>query len=277
MTLESHVNEVLRKIGRNILLFQEFEYLLKHIVAKGSFSGFMSEIGSNIEKRTILIQKQTMGQLVGQYLETTDPEYQDSSNVPEELKEPFFSFKFQTECDDIYFKTKKDALAKMVSDRNQLVHHLLQIFNPKSLDSCLQVEQLLDKQRENILCEINELRQKVRVLQEGKKMIAEFILSDEGEKFFKPNPLMQSPLLILLRDIAANTTRADGWASITTAGQLVKQQAPEELALLKEKYGYKSLKALLIATEIFDLYEEPTKNGFRTLYRLKAGYELSNA
>lgn len=107
MTLESHVNEVLRKIGRNILLFQEFEYLLKHIVAKGSFSGFMSEIGSNIEKRTILIQKQTMGQLVGQYLETTDPEYQDSSNVPEELKEPFFLLSFKLNVTIFILKPKK--------------------------------------------------------------------------------------------------------------------------------------------------------------------------
>lgn len=277
MTLESHVNEVLRKIGRNILLFQEFELLLKHIVARGSFSGFMSEIGSNIEKRTVHVQKQTMGKLVGEYLEKTDPEYQESSSEPEELREPFISFNFQIERDSNYFKTKKDALAKMVSDRNQLVHHLLPTFNQKSLDSCLQIEQLLDNQKEKILREINELRQRIISWKDLAEKFAEFMLSDDGKKSFRLNLLMQNPLLILLLDIAANTKRADAWASITTAEQLVKKNAPEELALLKEKYGCKSLKALLIATEIFELYEEPTKNGFRALYRLKAGYELTNA
>ena len=62
------------------------------------------------------------------------------------------------------------------------------------------------------------------------------------------------------------------------AGQLVKQHAPEELALLKEKHEYKSLKSLILATEIFDIYEEETeKGGTRVLYRLKAGWELSQA
>lgn len=277
MALEDSVNEVLRKIGRNMMLFQQFEHLLKFIVANGSFSGFVSEVSSNIEQRAASVQKQTMGQLVGQYLKTTNPEYQELSDEPEELKEGFISFKFHTECDSIYYETKKDALAQIVSDRNDLVHHILPRFDTNSLESCMQIEKQLDEQREKILREINELKQKVNSLQEVKKKVAEFLTSDEGNKQFELSWLRQSRLVLLLGDIAVQTARADGWASINIAGQLVKQHAPEEVAVLKERYGHKSLKALLIETEIFDIFEEPTEKGFRVLYRLKSGWKLSNA
>ena len=48
--------------------------------------------------------------------------------------------------------------------------------------------------------------------------------------------------------------------------------AEKEIALLKERYGHKSLKKLMLATEIFDIHEEATrKGGVRVLYRLKLG------
>jgi len=277
MTLENSVNEVLRKIGRNIMNFQQLEHLLKFIVANGSFSGYASEVGLNIEQKAVSIQKQTMGQLVGQYLETTNPECQELSDEPDELKEAFVSFKFHTECDSVYFETKKDALAQMVSDRNELVHHMLPKFNTNSIESCIQINKNLDEQNKKIISEINELRQKVDSLQEGKKILGEFLNSNEGKKLFELSWLRQSRLVLLLGDIALQTARTDGWASINIAGQLIKQYAPEEVAVQKERYGYKSLKALILATEVFDIYEEETEKGFRVLYKLKPEWALSNA
>lgn len=277
MTLEDSVNEVLRKIGRNMMLFQQLEHLLKFIIANGSFSGYASELSLKKEQKAVSVQKQTMGQLVGQYLETTNPENQELSDEPEELKEAFFSFKFHTECDAVYYETKKDALAQMVSDRNELVHHMLPKFNTNSIESCIQIDKQLDEQREKIINEINELRQKVDSLQEGKKILAEFLDSDEGKKQFELSWLRQSRLVLLLGDIAVQTARSDGWASINMAGQLIKQHAPEEVAVLKERYGHKSLKALILATEVFDVFEEPTEKGFRVLYKLKSNWKLSNA
>lgn len=259
------------------MLFQELERLLKFIIVNGSFSGYASELSSNKERKSASIQKQTMGQLVGQYLETTNPECQEFLDEPEELKETFISFKFHIECDTVYYETKKEALAQLVSDRNELVHHLLLKFDPNSLESCMQVEKQLDEQREKVLVEINELKQIVDTFQEGHKAYVEFLNSDECRKEFELSWLRQSRLVLLLGDIAVQTARSDGWASMNIAGQLVKKHAPEEIASLKERYGHKSLKALILATEIFDIYEEPTEKGFRVLYKLKPGWELSIA
>ena len=66
-----------------MVLFQELEFLLKLIVANtGSISGYADELSLKREQRAANIQKQTMGQLVGQYLKITDPEYQEFSYIP---------------------------------------------------------------------------------------------------------------------------------------------------------------------------------------------------
>ena len=159
MTLEDSVNEVFRKIGRNMVLFQELELLLKLIVANtGSISGYADELSLKREQRAANIQKQTMGQLVGQYLKITDPEYQEFSDAPEDTEKSYLSFSFHI-GDTTYFETKKDALAQMVSDRNELVHHVLPNFDRNSIESCIQIEKQLDEQEKKILCEINKLRQ----------------------------------------------------------------------------------------------------------------------
>jgi hypothetical protein len=275
---ENSINEVLRKIGRNMMLFQQFEYLLKFIVTNGKLSGNASELERLKSEQAAIINKQTMGLLVGQYIENSNPDYEEYSSDPEEIKEAFISFSFRIKCDSIRYETKKEVLAGMISERNELIHHLLPCFDAKSAESCEELGNKLDDQSENIRSEIKELKAVANALNDGRKQLASFLGSEEGKKQFELSLLRQSRLVVLLGDIAVQTGRPDGWALMSVAGQLVKQHAPEEIALLKERYGYKSLKTLILATEIFDVYEEATeKCGVRVLYRLKSGWELSNA
>lgn len=276
MTIEQSKNEVLRKIGRNVMLFQQLEQLLKFIITNGSISGYASELESNQKQKNESIKKQTMGQLVGQYLKTTHSA-EELIDDAKEFKEAFISFKFQIESDSVYYETKKADLSKMVFERNELIHHVLPRFDLNSLESCIELEYQLDNQKEKIIHEINDLEQKIKHLQEVKKALVDFIDSDEGKKQFELSWLRQTPLVLLLGDISVQTARPDGWTSINIAGQLIKKYAPEESALLKTKYGYKSLKALILATELFDIYEELTDKGSRILYKLKPDWALSNA
>lgn len=62
---------------------------------------------------------------------------------------------------------------------------------------------------------------------------------------------------------------------LSVAGQLIRQHAPEEMAVLKERYGHKTLKDLILATELFDMIDESTdKGGTRVLYRLRPDWNL---
>jgi len=270
------VDDVLRKVGRNVVLFQQLEQLLKFVVANGNLSGFASELNELKKQKAEKVSKQTMGALVGQYVENSNPESDSSSNEPEVLDEAYLSFSFNIECDGDYYERKKEALAQLVSERNDLIHHLLPRFDMKSVESCETLGKELDVQGESIRLEIKNLQAMAKALNDGRKEIADFLQSTKGKKEFELSFLRQSRLVLMLGDIATQMNREDGWALISTAGHLIKEHAPEELEQMKEMHGYSSLMKLIQASEVFDIHEEATpKGGARILYRLKAGWELS--
>ncbi len=278
MINETFVDDVLRKVGRNVILFQQLEQLLKFVVANGNLSGFASELNELKKQKAEKVSKQTMGTLVGQYVENSNPASDSSSNEPEVLDEPYLSFSFNIECDSDYYESKKEALAQLVSERNDLIHHLLPRFDMKSVKSCETLGKELDVQSESIRLEIKSLQAMANALNDGRKEIADFLQSKKGKKEFELSFLRQSRLVLMLGDIATQMTREDGWVLISNAGHLIKDHAPEELEQMKKMHGYSSLKKLIQASEVFDIHEEVTpKGGARILYRLKTGWELSTA
>jgi len=99
-----------------------------------------------------------MGQLIGQYIEISNPETREVLEEPKNLKqEQFIWFKYGL-GDSTYYDTKKKTLAKLVDDRNELIHHLLPQFDPNSIESCAQIEKKLDEQRDNIVRQIDDLK-----------------------------------------------------------------------------------------------------------------------
>ncbi len=276
VTQEELVNDVLRKVGRNVVLFQQLEQLLKFLVANGNLSGFASELSTLKKKQAEKVSKQTMGSLVGQYVENSNPDSSLLSNEPEDIDEAYLSFSFSVECDAGYYESKKEALAKLVSERNDFIHHLLPRFDTNSVESCEALAMVLDAQSKNIRLEIKNLKTMAEALYDGRKEIADFLQSEKGRKEFELSFLRQSRLLLMLGDITTQVGLEGGWVLISTAGCLVKEHAPEELEKMKERYGYSSLKKLILASEVFDIKEEETpKGGVRHLYRLKAGWGLS--
>ena len=64
-------------------------------------------------------------------------------------------------------------------------------------------------------------------------------------------------------DIAS---KGDVWLPLAVAGQYLRLHAPEEFSALKRRYGFATLKKLVVATELFDVENEPTnKGGTRTV------------
>jgi hypothetical protein len=170
----------------------------------------------------------------------------------------------------IFTKAKKQALKSLVNDRNDLIHHLIPRFNPDSIESCLEIEQYLDQQRERLIPEYDHLKSLIESLEEGKKIHVDFLNSGESKKQFELSFLQQSPLVALLLNISIQHPRPDGWTLLNVAGQQIQMILPRETWQLKSKYGYKTLKELMLASEFFDIIEEPTeKGGVRLLYRPK--------
>ena len=107
-------------------------------------------------------------------------------------------------------------------------------------------------------------------IKEGWKAQQNHLNSEEGARAFDMMWLRQSHLVQVLAHIASNMARPDGWTLLSNAGHLARDLAGDDIRSMAERFGHKSLKRLLIATELFDVVEEPTTGEHtRTIYRLK--------
>ena len=106
--------------------------------------------------------------------------------------------------------------------------------------------------------------------------MAEFFSSPEGSRQIELAFLQGSRLVAMLGEIAMRTARPDGWAMLSTAGNLIKREAPDELEDLYKRFGHRNLKGILFAAEFFDVADEPLPaGGVRTIYRINDRYELT--
>lgn len=268
------VDEVLRRIGRNLLLFQHIEHLLKHLMSNSRIEGTVSSAQALHEERRVRFHKQTLGQLAGQFGEDVLADAGEREG-PEGISEAWFSFGFTIQADSSFVEQHTAEMKAVVDARNDLIHHFLPRWTPASEESTRAALTYLDEQRAQALPMRDRLQGFARTLEEAAKSHIAFMSSPEGIRQFELQWLRHSRLVLLLGELATRTRRTDGWMVLATAGHIVKSLEPETLENLVERYGQRTLKKVLEATELFDIAEEPTpKGGARTIYRINQRYEL---
>lgn len=98
-----------------------------------------------------------------------------------------------------------------------------------------------------------------------------FFASDEGLRHFELILLQHSRLDAVLSDVAAQRRRAEGWTYLADAGRIAWLQEPDAVTHMKDRHGHATLKKLAIASNLFDVFEEPLLDvGYRTLYRARS-------
>jgi hypothetical protein len=267
--LTALTNELFRRIGRNLLNFQKIEGMLKFLVANGQLQGPIKALTDLRNERANSVLRSTMGVLAGKFVNEI---LSDAGDVEDSLAgstEAWFSFKlsFRTEMQESV--ELGDSLRSLVDERNDLVHHLDGRWDNKSIESTRNLVAQLDEQRERLIPIYNQLKGMVLAVAEGMKQHADFLSSPEGSQLIELLWLRHSPIVQLLTECAQRLAHADGWLPLATAGHVLRQQVPEDAKSLKQCYGYSTLKQLVAATEMFDIWDEPTTRGFRTVYRIR--------
>lgn len=268
MELEKTRDEVHRKIGRNMLLLQEVEYLLKYLIANGKVAGSISEIMEIRQRQNESVKTKTLGQLVGQYVEDTHKN-EMVTEIPGNLQEPHISFSVKVECSSDEYENKKKTLESIVKERNELIHHFLPRFYPDSIENWRKADEYLDQQHAKIFPEKNFLRHIIAAM----KKMAEYLASEEYEKELVSSVSSENPLVVKLVDFAEQFPAGpDGWTWLAAARKDFWKKAPEEMKLLSMD---NTLKNLILATGIFDLAEGRADNSdIQLLYRLKPEWKV---
>ena len=266
-------NEVLRKIGRNVVNFQKIEQLLKSVIISSHMSGYASELESNYKQRYEKIHVQPMGTLVKKFLDYITLGHGEATSSNNQINEPYLSFSLSFNTDPTYIENKKGALKSLVDERNHLMHHLLLKLNLNSIESCLEMDKFLDEQRERQKDEHEHLLSLLTNISEAWSELSAFYASDVCLEAIELSLLQQSPIVSLLFELSSSSTGSDGWIPLNDAGRQIHSILPDELAKLKTRNGYKTLKEILLASELFEIKSENTKSGgTRTSYRIKSEF-----
>jgi len=269
LSLENSRNEIYKRMGENIMLFQKIESILKYINHFKKTASYVSKLKENNKILINNLNSNTMGQLLNEYLILQ--ENKSTHNI-DTSKEPFISF--HLELSPSYLENKSKLLKTLLEERNDLVHHSYLNFNVNSVESCIEIIKTLDEQKKRVKLEINDLRTIVAIIEDFKKALIHTLKSDEFKKGMYLCWLQNSELVIVIVDKFNQIARADGWASLSRLGQVIRKTCSKEMKLLKTKYKCKSLKQLLIETELFELREEKKENNSSILYRIKPNFKI---
>jgi len=168
--------DVVYKVGRNVLLFQQMEGVLKYLVSQSTLSGTRSDLLSKHEKHKQSVSKRTMGTVVRNFLDGVEP-----APEPEKLTEAFISFKFETDMSE-NMRTEIEAL---VAERNTLIHHFFDDIEAESMESWQHASARLDLQEERLARTTGNLRNIAQALSDGRKALAEHMMTEDFKRQLK--------------------------------------------------------------------------------------------
>jgi hypothetical protein len=173
MQIKDAKKDLFEKIGRNLILFQQLEGLLKFLVTKKEISGSTSTISEKAERRKSTVGRLTLGNVAGAFFEENAQD--TDSRLPDDVKEAQFSFRWDIEYDHPDWQQRKQDLALLVAERNELVHQFLRRVDLNSIENMKQVSTDLDEQRSRIVLQVEHFRDLIKFYRE--KMAPEIIES----------------------------------------------------------------------------------------------------
>lgn len=122
---------MLRRVGRNLVIFQQIEHFLKFLLSSHRSSGTAETLHANVKAQAECISTKTLGILVEKY--KTEILHDAGEEIPEvERPAGWFSFSYRLSVDKEFLESLHTDLKVMTDERNALVHHFLPRWQPGS-------------------------------------------------------------------------------------------------------------------------------------------------
>jgi hypothetical protein len=254
-------DELLQKIGRNLILFQKIEHVLKGLVALGAFNAS----SSGTVKPADPVLKQSLGLVAAAFIQRHLVDWMAEPEVNEDDVVIHTSFRI----DGPTASELSAMLLKAIPDRNCLAHHLVVDFDVYDGEGRSAAVAWLDKSFHDhspLLATLVDHHQSFRL---AFRQILSFLQSKEGiNELFLPD-IQEAPVVQELVRAAAKPSSADGWTYLVEAARSI---SGTEVRQTLGRFGMKSLTELLAASRLFELRAEETPSGgTRMMIRSSAG------
>lgn len=252
--------DVQRLLGRCMLRLQQYERLIKAMVADHKLSGQMDALEQIKSEQIDATASKTLGTLVGDLIgsyvvagEISPPEAA-TTNSPENVN--CFAMQMTLGLPDAEFVRVKRELREMVLLRNNLVHHFIDQHDISSSDGCRGAKDALVTAYNRIDQHFGQLREWAEDMEKMRQMMSEILQSEQFKDVFVNGIAADgkvnwdaSGVVNALRE-AFGALVVDGWAPVDEAGKWIAKRYPEQLPA---RYGCLSWRQVVHNASILEL------------------------
>ena len=266
--------EVQRLLGRCLLRLQQYEKLMKAIVAHHEISAAGSPLASDQEQRIADTASKTLGTLVGtllgSYVTTDEVKAASESDARDDIISFKVKMNLRMSVED-YDRTQNE-LKELVLLRNNLVHHFIDQHDLWSLDGCRGAHDTLTAAYVRIDQHFEQLRGWAEHMDQARRLAAEFAQSDTFHDMvihgIAPDGSVDwsaAGIVRALREAAAELA-VEGWTPVASAGRWIVERLPEHMPA---KYGCSSWRQVVHESRLFELRYRDVGGQRAAWYRAK--------
>lgn len=270
--------DVQRLLGRCMLRIQQYERLMKAILAHHEVSGAIHQIAAQQASRAERFADKSLGTLVKSLFESYVVEEGTTPRVDKEPlmveNQPSFSVKFQIQMTKERRSQTLAGIDAMVLLRNDLVHHLIERFDVWTDDGCALASDHLRQCYDTIDRHFLELNQWAESMNKSRALSASFAQSDAFHDMLingiAPDGSFTWPdtgIVRVLREAFSNLA-VDGWAELESAKAWVTRNHSDQTP---EKYRCRTWPQVLSESREFNLQYRRADDGKKNAwYRIRA-------
>lgn len=236
-------HEVQRLLGRCLLRLQQYERLLKSMIAAQSFSGAAEAFPRALDIRKAEVAGKTLGTLIGRlmgdYIRKESADALDDTPA-HESESVHLSFQIQFNLPDEGYESLKADLSALVTMRNMLVHHFIELHDLWTVQGCLRARDELHYAYAEIDRHFGQLCTFAGYMDETKHALCEVVKSPQFGDWLvngiAPDGQIHWPIAGIVAALrqAFRELSVDGWVEIQTAARWVAENQPEQTP---QKYG----------------------------------------
>lgn len=251
--------EVQRLLGRCLIRVQQYEKLLKVMVAWQELSGTLQTLPGASDARLAETSDKTLGALVGRLMGTCivpagnePPDYipdQPEASIHVQLRT---HFAIQPDA----YEALKVELRELVTLRNTLVHHFIEQHDIGTVEGCLHAQESLRSAYNKIDRHFNQLMTFAGHMDEAKQEMARLVQTPEFREMIvngiEPNGQIHWHMAGIVRALreAYRELAVDGWVNLDAAARWVSEHRPEQTP---QKYGCSRWRHVIHESNQFEL------------------------
>lgn len=256
------------KLGGCLLRLQQYEQLLKAMVANTDLAGEPAQLQALRDAQVASYHKTTLGELVkrftGGYLRAEDefaPAQETDDKSPDDRL--WFSFQQRMAMSAERHESITAELKELVDLRNELVHHLLERFDLGQLDHCEAAVAYLDASRATIDRHFQTLRTWAEHMDNARALAVSIMQSDTFNDFLingiAPDGQVHWPMsgiVSSLREAEQALVPSDGqarWTELNAAIAWIAKQHPDQTP---KRYGCSSWRQVLHESGEFEVMKK---------------------